>query len=152
MLGPLLPPLLLVVVSRLWLPLWAAAVVLTGVPALLNETQPCAVESSKPYCATTWALPGWLHRRSKNVRQTETCADRNILFPPRSTPPRIAVNPFAVALTQISLRSVGLVKRRTCRRRSRPVRASLRRWPRIIPFKAYIEIMPQRAYCDGMKY
>ena len=39
-LGPLLPPLLLVVVSRLCAPLCAAAVELTGVLALLNDTQP----------------------------------------------------------------------------------------------------------------
>ncbi len=53
MLGPLLPPELLVVVRRLWVPEWAAAVELTGVEALLNETQPWGVESSKPYWATT---------------------------------------------------------------------------------------------------
>src|ERR1700716_2268230 len=93
------PPLLLVAVSRLWVPLWAAAAELTGALAPLKEVQPWAVPSSKPYCATTCALTGALqsraHRsavpkmsRDRNERQKETCADRNIMFPPPSHAPR----------------------------------------------------------------
>jgi hypothetical protein len=75
MLGPPAPPLP-VVVSKLWVPVWAAAVELTGVLAPLNEVQPWAVPSSKSYWATTCACIGLAQSSERQRIAPETVPGR----------------------------------------------------------------------------
>src|SRR3954469_22681510 len=70
-----------VVVSRLEDPEYAAALVETGVLALKNETQFCALPFSKSYVATTWARSAGASRHAAEATKARIRRARGALKP-----------------------------------------------------------------------